>query len=119
LAEKRKPELADARALIDRVTHAQRWTGTDPKALVLLRDLTDAFPEGGRVWATNLIVQADGRATLTGRAAGTDAPLALLKRLRESGKFTDVQYGGDQPADRRSGSEITFNINFRFPALTQ
>ena len=117
--DKLKPDVANARTSIERITHAQRWTGTEPRALALMRDLTNAFPEGGRVWATNLNVQADGRATLTGRAAGSEGPLALFKRMRESGKFTDVQYGGDQPADRRSGTEITFTINFRYPALTQ
>jgi hypothetical protein len=115
--KERKPDLENAKASIDRITFAQRWTGTDPRALALLRDVTLAFPEGGRVWATGLVLQPDGRVTLTCRAANDEVPLALLKRLRESRKFADVQLGGTQPAGRGT-SEVAFTINFRYPGIS-
>jgi hypothetical protein len=114
---KMKPDLEDARSAIERTTHAQRWTNTEPKALELLQDLTLAFPDGGRVWATGLILQPDGRVTLTCRAANDEVRLDLLKRLRESGQFTDVQAGGTQPAGRGS-SEVSFTINLRVPGIS-
>ena len=114
---KMKPDLEDARAAIERTTHAQRWTSTDPKALELLHDLTAVFPDGGRVWATSLALQPDGRVTLTCRAANDEVRLDLLKRLRDSGQFTDVQAGGTQPAGRGS-NELSFTINLRAPGIS-
>jgi hypothetical protein len=116
LLKKYEPDLKKADESITRVTFAQGWTGKEPKALSLLADLTVAFPEGGRAWATSLIVQPDGRGTLTCRAENDEAWGAVLKRLRESVRFTDVQLGGTQPAGRGS-SEITFTINFKYPGL--
>ena len=122
--EDRQPQLKEARAAIERTTFAQRWTNTDTKTLDLMRDITLAYPEGGRVWATSLTLLPDGRVTLSGRA-GTDAePLALLKRLRDIGneskppKFQDVQLGGTQPAGRGT-NEVAFTINFRYGAAAQ
>lgn len=115
--KERKVDLDNARASIDRITFAQRWTGTEPKVLTLLRDVTTAFPEGGRVWATSLTLQPDGRVTLSGRATNDEAPLTLLKRLREGGQFVDVQLGGTQPAGRNT-SEVAFTINFRYPGVS-
>jgi Tfp pilus assembly protein PilN len=115
--KKIQPELDEAKASIARTTFAQRWTGTDPKALSLMRDVTVAFPEGGRVWATSLTLLPDGRVTLGGRATSDGAPLDLLKRLRDSGKFSEVQLGGTQPGGRGS-NEVQFTINFRYPGIT-
>ena len=103
-------------AAIERTTFAQRWTTTEPQALALLHDVTLAFPEGGRIWATNLTLLPDGRVSLSGRATNDEAPLALLKRLRDSKKFSDVQLGGTQPAGRGS-TETAFTINFRYPGI--
>ena len=114
---KMKPDLEDARGAIERTTHAQKWTSTDTKALELLQDLTLAFPDGGRVWATSLSLQPDGRVTLTCRAVNDEARLDFLKRLREGGQFTDVQAGGTQPAGRGS-SELSFTINLRAPGIS-
>jgi Tfp pilus assembly protein PilN len=111
-----QPQLQEAKAAIDRTTFAQRWTNKDPKALSLLRDVTVAFPEGGRVWATSLILQADGRVTLGCRATSDDAPGALLKRLRDGKKFTEVQLGNTQPGGKGSG-EVSFTITFRYPGI--
>lgn len=113
-----QPQIAEATASIERTTFALRWTSTEPQSLALLRDVTMAFPEGGRVWATSLSLAPDGRVTLSGRATGDEAPLALLKRLRDGGKFTDVQLGGTQPAGRGS-NEVAFTINFRYPGVSQ
>lgn len=112
-----EPQLKEAKASIGRTTFAQRWTGTDPQALALLRDVTAAFPQGGSVWATSLTLLPDGRVSLSGRASSDEAPLNLLKRLRDSGKFSDVQFGGTQPAGRGS-SEVGFTINFRYPPIS-
>ena len=111
------PQLKEAVASIERTTFAQRWTGTEPQALALMRDVTVAFPEGGRVWATSLTLLPDGRVTLGGRATSEDAALALLKRLSEGGKFADVQLGGTQPAGRGS-EDRAFTINFRYPGIS-
>jgi Tfp pilus assembly protein PilN len=113
-----QPQVKEAQAAIDRTTFAQRWTGTDPKALSLLRDVTMAFPEGGRVWATSLILQPDGRVTLTGRATSDQAPGDLFARLRASKKFTDVQLGNTGGANQRGGgNETQFTITFRYPGI--
>ena len=110
-------QLKEAKASIERTTYAERWTGTDPKALNLLKDVTDAFPEGGRVWATSLALQPDGRVALGGRASDADAPLTLLKRMKDSKKFIDVQFGSTQPAGRGS-NEVAFTVNFRYPGIS-
>jgi hypothetical protein len=115
--KERKPDLDNAKASIDRITFAQQWTATEPRALALMRDVTMSFPEGGRVWATGLMLQGDGRVTLTCRAVNDEVPLTLLKRLRESGKFTDVQYGGTSPAGRGTG-EVAFTISFRYAGIS-
>jgi Tfp pilus assembly protein PilN len=112
-----QPQFKEAQAAIDRTTFAQRWTSTDPKALALLRDVTMAFPEGGRVWATSLILQPDGRVTLTGRATSDQAPGDLLKRLRDSKKFQDVQLGNTGGAGQRGSNETQFTITFRYPGI--
>lgn len=113
-----QPQIAEATASIERTTFALRWTSTEPQSLALLRDVTMAFPEGGGVWATSLSLAPDGRVTLSGRATSDEAPLTLLKRLRDSKTFIDVQLGGTQPAGRGS-SEVAFTINFRYPGVSQ
>jgi hypothetical protein len=115
--KKNETQLKDARASIERTTFAQQWTGTEPQALALMRDVTMAFPEGGRVWATSLTLLPDGRVTLGGRATSEDAALALLKRLSDSGKFSEVQLGGTQPAGRGS-EDRAFTISFRYPGIS-
>jgi Tfp pilus assembly protein PilN len=113
-----QPQVKEAQAAIDRTTFAQRWTGTEPKALALLRDVTQAFPEGGRVWATSLVLQPDGRVTLSGRATSDQAPGDLYARLRASKKFTDVQLGNTGGASQRGGgNETQFTITFRYPGI--
>ena len=111
-----KPQIDEARKSIERTTFAQRWTSTDPKVLALMRDVTTAFPEGGRVWAVSLQLLPDGRVNLNGRATSDTEPLALSTRLRDSRKFSDVEFGGTQPAGRNS-SEIQFTITFRAPDI--
>ena len=110
------PDLKKAEESINRVTFAQGWTSQDPRALDLMYELTAAVTDGGGAWATGLVVQPDGRGTLTGRASNDAAWGALLKRLRENRRFTDVQLGGTQPAGRGS-TDINFTINFRYPGM--
>jgi hypothetical protein len=115
--KKAEPKVQEAKADIARATFAQKWTSTDPKALALLRDVTLAFPEGGRVWATSLTLQPDGRVSLAGRATSDQAPGDLLKRLRDSKKFQDVQLGGTGGAGQRGSNETQFTITFRYPGI--
>ena len=56
-----------------------------------LYELTSAFPQEGRVWATSVMVREDLQAMLTGKAVNESAVLDVLDRLKSNPKLTAVK----------------------------
>jgi hypothetical protein len=110
-----KPAVQQAKNLIDKASFARLWFDRRPKFLECLREVTLAFPEEGRIWATSLVVREDMnmKMVLSGKASGEQPVFSLLDRLNSSPKFTDVQ---QLPIRKVSASsqDVSFAISFSF-----
>jgi hypothetical protein len=107
------PSVRQARELTDRASFARGWYDRRPAFLDCLREVTLAFPQEGKVWATNVTVREDMRVVLSGKSEGTRAVLDLLDSLKSSPRLVEVK----QLYIRRAGTntqEVSFAISLRF-----
>ena len=102
-----------AQALVDNVGFASAWFDRRPGVLDALREVTQAFPDEGRVWATNLIVRDDLSVQLTGKSVSETAALEVIDRLKANRRLAGIkplyirQAGG-------SVREVSFAVSLTF-----
>jgi hypothetical protein len=106
-------DVAAAQAIVDRVTHAARWTAREPEFLRFLQQLTETFPEEGSVWATNLAIAENRRAVITGQATGAQPYLKVLDAIRSHAAFENVDVLYQREAGQGS-RDVSFAISFEF-----
>jgi len=106
-------EVAQARAVIEKVDYARDWGDRRPSQLDAILRLTNAFPQVGAIWATSLTVKEDMRIGLSGTAVSKSAVLDLLDRLRKDPALADVKQEYIQQAGRR-GEEVSFAMSFTY-----
>ena len=86
-----KDSTDQADAMVDTVTFARDWYDRRPEFLDCLREITQAFPQEGRVWATSLMIRADMQALLTGKSVNEAAALEVLDRLKSNPHLANVK----------------------------
>ncbi|MBN2128427.1 MAG: pilus assembly protein PilM [Sedimentisphaerales bacterium] len=106
-------DLAAARELVDRVSYARSWTSREPEFLECLRELTLAFPQEPRIWATNLALSDNGVGALIGKAVDKESFYEVLDLIKNNEAFSDVQMVHVRDAGRDS-REQEFAVNFIF-----
>ena len=89
--EKLKTPTQEARTVIDNVNFAGTWYDKRPAFLNCIREITKAFPDEGRIWATTLVIREDMQATLTGKATSKAATLEVLDGLTANPRLSNVK----------------------------
>ena len=129
----------EAKSLVDDVALAQAWYDHRPRLLDGLREITQAFPEEGRIWATSVVLREDMQGSPNARAPKADTPalgtpypvggpqlllsgksvsesaaLEVLDRLKANPRLTQIK----PLYIRRSGGasrEVSFAVSLRGP----
>jgi hypothetical protein len=118
--------VAEARELVDNATFARGWYDHRPRFLDCMRQVTLAFPEEGRIWATSLVVHEDMQVLLSGKFVHKDmqvhlsgksvseaAALEVLDRLKGDPRIMKVEIQWIRQAGANT-REVSFAINFTF-----
>jgi hypothetical protein len=95
-------------ALNQKIREYQPWSDSSMRALAILRQLTQAFPEDGVVSAKSVEIQDLETVTCTGTARDNPALLKVLAKLQNSGSVSDLkveQIRGHAPM------QFTFNYH--------
>ncbi len=92
-----------------RVKKFRPWFDDTLHSLLVLRSLTEAFPEDGAVTAKTIEILTPGVVTCSGNAKDSTALLRTLDKLRATPEVTEVQV--DQ---LRGKSPLQFTFNFRW-----
>ena len=106
-------DLAEAKAVIDRVNFARPWYDRRPSYLQCMREVTNAFPQEGVIWATSLAIQEDMKVVLSGKAVSESAVLDVLDRLKANPKLVEVKQLYLRQAARQR-REVAFSMSFTF-----
>jgi len=106
-------DITAAGELVDRVSYARSWTSREPEFLECLRELTLAFPQEPRIWATSLALSDNGVGALVGKAVDKESFYEVLDQIKNNETFSDVQMVHVRDAGRDS-REQEFAVNFTF-----
>ncbi len=106
-------DVAVARELKERLSYASSWTSQDPRFLECLLQLTLAFPESPRVWASSLALSETAEGSLIGRALDEQSFYEVLNNIKGNAAFSDVKmmYLRDAGGSSR---EKAFAVTFKF-----
>ncbi|MBN1360562.1 MAG: hypothetical protein JW993_08220 [Sedimentisphaerales bacterium] len=109
-------EIAAAKKLMEQMQYAASWTSQKPVFLDCLRELTNAFPEYGTVWATSLNVSDTGQGLLVGRANTQANYYEVLNQLQQNPAFANVMQVYLREAGG-SARQQEFAIKFEFKGV--
>ncbi len=109
-------DVAVARDLRDRLSYAGSWTSRDPRFLECILQLTLAFPESPRVWATSLALSETSEGSLIGRATDEQSFYEVLNNIKQNAAFSDVMMMYLRDAGG-SAQEKTFAVTFKFQGV--
>ncbi|HNS20368.1 MAG TPA: pilus assembly protein PilM [Sedimentisphaerales bacterium] len=108
-----KADIAEARDVVERLSYARKWGDTDPRFLRCLRDLTEAFPEEGIVWATSLALNDSGAGSVVGKTSSDASFYEVWDKINAIEAFSDVKMVHYRDVGRNS-REKEFAVNFTF-----
>jgi hypothetical protein len=109
-------DIAAAREAVDRVSYAGSWASREPRFLDCLHELTLAFPEEPRVWATSLALNENGTGSVVGKAVSEASFYEVLDKIKQNKAFSDVKMIHIRDAGRDS-REKEFAISFKFQGV--
>jgi len=109
-------DIAAAREVVDRVSYAGSWVSREPRFLDCLHELTLAFPEEPRIWATSLALNENGTGSVVGKAVSETSFYEVLDKIKQNKAFSDVQMIHVRDAGRDS-REKEFAISFKFQGV--
>jgi hypothetical protein len=106
-------DIAAAREMMERMSYAGSWTSQKPVFLDCLRELTEAFPERGTIWATSLALSETSLGSLVGRATDEQSFYNVLNKVKQNKAFSNVtmMYLRDVGGNSR---EKEFAMTFEF-----
>ena len=106
-------QVTAAREMVDRISYAGSWTSQKPEFLECLRQLTLAFPESPRVWATSLALSENAEGSLVGKAVDEKSFYEVLDNIKQNSAFSGVMmmYLRDAGSSSR---EKEFAVTFKF-----
>ncbi len=107
--------VQEARVVREKVSLAGGWFDTRPEHLECLLELSRAFPEDGRIWATQISLSQDMRGVVSGRAVEDGVVLEVFERLQGSAAFSEVTLHGGMtyPKAVARDRNLAFSISFR------
>ena len=114
--EQTSEDVTAAREMVDRISYAGSWTSQKPEFLECLRQLTLAFPESPRVWATSLALSEKAEGSLVGKAVDEQSFYEVLDNIKQNSAFSGVMMMHLRDAGRDS-REKEFAVTFRFQGL--
>lgn len=106
-------DIEAARTMMEQMSYAASWTSQKPVFLDCLRELTQAFPEYGTIWATNLNLTEAGDGLLAGKAADDQSFYDVLNKLKQNEAFSSVMMMYLRGAGGNS-REKEFAVTFKF-----
>ena len=106
-------DVTAAREMVDRISYAGSWSSQKPEFLECLRQLTLAFPESPRVWATSLALSEKAEGSLVGKAVDEQSFYEVLDNIKQNSAFSGVMMMHLRDAGRDS-REKEFAVTFRF-----
>jgi len=109
-------DINAAREMVDRISYASSWTSQKPDFLECLRQLTLAFPESPRVWATSLALSEKAEGSLVGKAVDEKSFYEVLDKIKENSAFSGVMMMHLRDAGGNS-REKEFAVTFKFQGL--
>ncbi|MCD6417146.1 MAG: hypothetical protein J7M08_10700 [Planctomycetes bacterium] len=83
------PSIAEAKGIVQTVEMARKWYERRPPILDCLVNITEAFPQEGRIWVTSLDIQEGARGVIVGKATDEESILDVLDKLKEAEPFTE------------------------------
>ena len=109
-------DAVTAREMVDRISYAGSWTSQKPVFLACLRELTLAFPESSRIWATSLGLSENAEGSLVGRAVDEESFYEVLEKMKQNKAFSGVMmmHLRDAGSDSR---EKEFAVTFKFKGV--
>jgi hypothetical protein len=125
-------KVKEATGFVSTVSVAQAWHAGDPRYLACLRDLTEAIPDDGLAYATNLTIKeiaptvsqstAPGAKVdpdigkllcqLDGKTSDTQRALGIPDQLKVNRAFSDVALLGTVVLPRERA--VSFSITFKY-----
>lgn len=113
--KQQQPLLTTARAMDSKVTTADQWYANRTSALACMEHITQAFPQAGTIWATNISMRDNGVGTITGLTRDQGEVLAVYDRMKNDSKFfTHVVVNDIRQGAGSNNRQITFSISFVF-----
>jgi hypothetical protein len=109
-------DVAAAQEIVDRVSYAGSWASQEPQFLDCLRELTLAFPQEPRVWATSLALGENGQGALVGKANDERSFYEVLDKIKRNTAFADVKMIHIRDVGRDS-REKEFAVHFKFQGV--
>lgn len=109
-------DVAAAREMVDRISYAGSWTSRKPEFLECIRQLTLAFPESPRVWATSLALSERAEGSLVGKSLDEASFYEVLDKIKQNSAFSNVMMMHLRDAGG-SSTEKEFAVTFKFRGL--
>jgi len=111
--ESMQPDIEAAQGLAERVALARRWADRRSRFLNPLKELTLAFPAEGGIWVSNLALQDDMRAVVSGKASDEQTVLDALDSIRTRPALASVRllYLREAGVTNR---EVAFSLTFDY-----
>jgi hypothetical protein len=111
--ESMQPDIEAAQGLAERVALARRWADRRSRFLNPLKELTLAFPAEGGIWVSNLALQDDMRAVVSGKARDEQTVLDALDSIRTRPALASVRllYLREAGVTDR---EVAFSLTFDY-----
>jgi hypothetical protein len=110
----RETERVAAQTTLDRLKYGRVYFNPGrPSVLDCLRDLSNAYHEDDKIWATNVTLHENGKGTITGKAADQKTIQAVVERLRKDKHFSEVKAPDQRESDQRT-HEWSYTISFDY-----
>jgi len=102
--------VKDLEGVTQQIHQYRPWYDNSLRALTILKELTTAFPEDGRVSAKSVEIRDLNNVTCTGITRDSEALFSIWENLRKSGKVSDLH----RPTTRGNKPPLQFTFDFRW-----
>ncbi len=82
-------EIKAAQELVDQAKYASSWDSVNPRFLEALKELTLAFPQEPTVWAKTLILNEDGKGSVSGSTTDQAYFVEVVEKMQKNSLFSD------------------------------
>lgn len=106
-----EPIVVETEALQQKVRQFRLWFDDSPQGLLIARELTEAFPDDGAVWARRVEIRDLSEVSCSGNARSDVDWLEMLDDLRETKGVQELQVSQIQ-----GESPLRFTLSFRWNA---